>query len=99
MDDPYTQCYHPSGFIAEEAAVRGWSTDMLLDAMLQHYDEGRDKLELMLAKYFEVGPTTKSLRMEETLVELLHRTFGTPKAFWEQLERAWIEDPTQPCAL
>lgn len=96
MTDIYAQCFHPSSFIAEECAARNWTLDMMLDAMMQHYDESREKLELMLVMYFEVGPTTKKMRMGDTITNLLHATFGTSKEFWANLENAWLDDPSQP---
>lgn len=96
MSDPYAQCLHPSTFIADELSARNWTVEMMLDAMMQHYDEGMEKLELIILMYFEVGPTTKKLRMGDTIAELLHRTFGTSKQFWLNIENAWLDDESQP---
>ena len=96
MGDPYAQCYHPSGFIADELVARKWTPDMLIDAMMQHYSEDRTKLELMVSMYFEVGPTTKSLRLGERLIDLLHRVFGTSREVWAGIEKSWLDDPSQP---
>jgi hypothetical protein len=99
MADPYAQCYHPTGFIAEELHARNWTLDMMFDAMMQHYGEGREKLELMFCMYFEVGPTTKNMRMGDTIADLLHQVFGTSKQFWLNIESAWLADESQPHKL
>lgn len=96
MTNQYGQCYHPSGFIADELAARNWSVDMLIDAMMQHYDGEREKLEAILLMYFEVGPTDKRMRMGDTIAGLLHHVFGTSREFWRALERSWLDDPSQP---
>jgi hypothetical protein len=70
--------------------------EMMFDAMMQHYDESRENLELIMYMYFEVGPTTKKMRMGDTIAELLHQTFGTSKQFWLNMENAWLTDKSQP---
>lgn len=96
MSDPYAQCYHPSVFISEELEARNWSAEMFIDAMMQHYGESREKLELIVLMYFDIGPTDKRIRMGDTLADLLHRVFGVSREFWLGLERSWLDDPTQP---
>lgn len=79
---------HPSEFIREEMAARGWSRDLLASAMcrdpLDTHEWSVNRLSIDL--YFEVGPTDPRLLISP---ELFARAFGVSSALFENLERAW----------
>lgn len=69
-----TEAVHPSEFIGEELAARGWSRWHL--ARLMSGDRCQNRL--ILDMYFEVGPTERNLRMGD-IADDLGRAFGVVK--------------------
>ena len=76
---------HPSTFIAEEAAARGWSMDRL--AVEMGGDFGVNRLSLDF--YFEVGTANPNLLLGADTADMLARAFGTSAEVWRNLHTAW----------
>jgi len=86
---------HPSVFIAEELAARGWTLDMLAMRMGPEFGVNRLSLDL----YFEVGPTDQNLRIGDISANALARALSVSPEYFLNLERAWLngappKDPT-----
>lgn len=94
--DIYAQCLHPSGFIRDEMVSRNWDVDRLAVAMSQHGGRPPGEVLLMLEVYSIVGPTSKKMRMGTHMAKMLAGAFGVSVNFWQNIERAWLDDPSQP---
>lgn len=82
---------HPSTFIFEEVAERGWTVDVLLDAMADNSpNESAEYWGMVLAMYSEVGPTNPKCRMGELTARVLDRAFGLSDGFWARMEESWL---------
>lgn len=78
---------HPSEFIAEEMAARGWSRDRL--AIEMGGDAAINRLTLDL--YFDLGPDKTNMRLGRSADDLA-RAFGVSPDFFRNLEKAWLKD-------
>ena len=76
---------HPSTFITEELAVRGWSRVDLAIAM--GGDAGKNLL--MLDVYSIVGPTDPRMRIGQPDAERLAKAFDVSSDYFLNLEAAW----------
>jgi hypothetical protein len=84
---PDTPPPHPSVYIREEMAARGWTVDELSQQMPGF----RFHNFLTIAVYLAVGPTSTNCRLGDETVERLAHAFGGDPALFVNLERAWLE--------
>ena len=77
---------HPTEFIAEEVAARGWTPDELVRRMGGHSNVH----VLALCLYFAVGPTNPNCRMGADMAAALGRAFDISAGFFLNLEAAWL---------
>lgn len=88
---------HPSTFILEEMAERGWDAgDLALAMAAAGSDESASLWELAFQMYAEVGPTDPSCRLGEEMAGLLDKTFGLSCGFWQRMENTWLEHAPGP---
>jgi hypothetical protein len=80
---------HPSEYILEEMAARGWTRDHLALAMCaDRADEQEWSIwRLAVDLYFAVGPGDCNLRINP---EAFARAFGVSEQFFVNLEQAWL---------
>ena len=76
---------HPSVFIEEELAARGWSLDRLAQEMGGDFGVNRLAIEMYLA----VGPDDPNCRIGEMAGDLA-RAFGTSVELFQNLERSYL---------
>lgn len=79
------EVFHPSTFIEEEMAARGWTRDDLASRMGPEFDVNRLAMDL----YLDIGPANPGIRIGDG--EDLSRAFGVPASFFLELERRWLE--------
>ncbi len=77
---------HPSVFIQEEMAARGWDRWELARRMPGDHQMNRLELDL----YFAVGPNKTNLRLGET-GEDIARAFDVNPEFLHNMETAWLQ--------
>lgn len=85
---PAGEVPHPSVFVAEEVAARGWTPDELA-LRLGGY---RDMNVLALCMYFAVGPTHTNCRIGDSLAAALDRAFDVSPGYFLNLEAAWLRN-------
>lgn len=78
---------HPSEFIREEMAARGWTVWGLARRM---GDPEVSTSVLVLDLYFEAGPNNPELRIGEKDALALAKAFGVDPEFIRNLEKAWL---------
>jgi len=76
---------HPSVFIKEEMAARGWTLDMLAMRMGPEFGVHR----LALDCYFEIGPTAPNMMIGEESAKALGRAFGIEPQVFINLCEQW----------
>ena len=81
---PPAEVFHPSEFIAEEMAERGWTR---YDLWRHMRGDAEDMLALDM--YFEVGPTAPGMLLGEDMAAKLGRAFGMSAQFFLNLETVW----------
>jgi hypothetical protein len=80
-----TEIPHPSVFIQEEMAARGWDRWALARQMGGDYRSNRLEIDL----YFEVGPDKTNMRLGKT-GEDIARAFDVSPEFLRNMEAAWL---------
>lgn len=78
---------HPSAYIREEMAARGWSVRDLASAA----DGEFPILPMVLDAYLDHKPGKTALRMSHALAEDLAKAFDVAPELFLNLERAWLE--------
>lgn len=85
--DGYDFCVdHPSVFIAEELAARGWDKFDLAT----HMGGDINLNVLVIDLYFTVGPERTNMRIGERTAWQLAIAFGTSVQLFLNLEQAWL---------
>lgn len=82
------EVFHPSVYIEDEMAARGWDRDTLAYRM-SSCSEDLAVNRLALDLYLDVGPREPGLRIGDAAD--LERAFGIDAAFFLELERRWLE--------
>lgn len=78
---------HPSVFILEEMAARGWTLEDLARRCGGDYGLNHVAIDF----YLTIGAETPDLRMGVYAVECA-RVFGVDRDLFVNLERAWLEE-------
>jgi plasmid maintenance system antidote protein VapI len=78
---------HPSEFVLEEMAARGWTLDDLAIHMGGDLAVNRLCMEL----YCEIGPTDRNLLLGAQTSSQLGKAFGTSPGLFLRLHRVWHE--------
>lgn len=79
------EVFHPSIFIKDELAERGWNLDMLAMRMGPEFGVNRLSLDL----YLDVGPTEPNLLLGEITSKALGHAFGVSPDFFLNLHKSW----------
>jgi plasmid maintenance system antidote protein VapI len=84
------EAFHPSEYIQDEMAARGWDKCDL--AVRMGGDIVRNALALDL--YFIVGPTRRNCRIGDVMAHQLGVAFDVSHQFFLNLETAWLAHPS-----
>lgn len=80
---------HPSVFIAEELAARGWSVADLLARM---NDRDWTVNAIAFDFYFSIGPDTPELRIGDVMAEQIAQALDVSPGLLLNLERQWLQE-------
>ena len=81
-----TPAPHPSVYIREEMAARGWSTTILALAMPGNSSANYAAMVV----YLTIGPNDPSIRISKETAVALAQAFDVAPELFLNLERAWL---------
>lgn len=81
-----TTAPHPSVYILEEMAARGWSTTILALAMPGNSSANYAAMVV----YLTIGPNDPSVRISKETAVALAQAFDVAPELFTNLERAWL---------
>lgn len=84
------EVFHPSEFIEDELAARGWTLDVLAERMASGGLDGPEVNLLSLRIYRDVGPKEPKIRLGGRTAAALGRALGVEAAFLLELEARWL---------